>query len=142
MERPEYLNGPKFREDVAALTNVHQSIFGRPNEKDMVGIKEAALGAWSPDQYAAYLRNDARYVQSNEYKSKALSFLEALGLITGQQVTTQDIGQLGQPQPVGETPPLPDSPRIVSTARPQKVGVAEAPYRAPSTGRLGTGRPF
>jgi hypothetical protein len=113
IEKPEYLQGPEFRQNVSQLQNVYSSIQGRPDEAAMQGIKEAALGGWSSDQYAAYLRNRPEYTGSQEYKSKALSFLDALGLVTGEQATTQGIGTLGSPLPVpGIETQTPNSPRL------------------------------
>lgn len=143
--RPEYLQGPEFRQNVSALQNVYSSIQGRPDEAAMQGIKEAALGGWSSDQYAAYLRNDPNYVKGQEYKSKALSFLDALGLVTGEQTTIQGIQGLGQPKPVpgieGTTPHSdrlsPTSPTVVQQAAgkstpkgpaPQKTKAKPSPY--------------
>lgn len=111
-QRPEYLKGPEFRQNVAAITNVHQTIFGQPNDKQLVAIKEAALGGWSTDQYAAYLRSSPDYKFSSEYQAKALNFLDALGLISGQQPTSQDVAMLGEPNNPNIAGPLPNSPRI------------------------------
>lgn len=115
--RPEYLDGPEFKQNVAGLQNVYSQIQGRPDEAAVQGIKEAALGGWSSDQYAAYLRAQPQYTQSQEYKGKALSFLDALGLITGQQTTTQGIEGLGQPAPIpGSDMTTPHSDRLSPTS--------------------------
>jgi hypothetical protein len=88
-KRPEYLKGPEFKKDEAGLLNVHMSIMGTPDDKARVGIREAVLGGWSSDQYAAYLRGSDAYKYSPEAQTKALSFAEAMGLITGQVPTLQ-----------------------------------------------------
>ena len=85
--RPEYLKGPEFKKAEAGLLNVHLSIMGMPDPAASIGIKEAALGGWSTDQYAAKLRGDDAYKYSPEYQTKALQFAEAMGLFTGQLPT-------------------------------------------------------
>jgi hypothetical protein len=109
--RPEYLKGPEFKKDEAALLNVHMSIMGRPDAAASTEIKKAVLGGWSADQYAAYVRGSKAYVYSPEYQTKALQFAEAMGLFTGKQPTLQPGAAPANPNPVLSAPP-PDSKRI------------------------------
>jgi hypothetical protein len=109
--RPEYLKGPEFKKDEAGLLNVYQSIMGRPDDGARVGIKEAVLGGWSADQYAAYLRGSDAYKYSPEYQTKALQFAESMGLFTGQLPTLKPGAAPKNPNPVLSAPP-PDSKRI------------------------------
>src|SRR5581483_9533342 len=46
-------------------------------------IHQAALAGWDTNQFAQYLRSQPTYSQGTEAQSKALSFMQALGLITG-----------------------------------------------------------
>lgn len=117
IEKPEYLNGPEFRQNTSSLQNVYSQIMGRPDEAAVQGIKEAALGGWSSDQYAAYLRAQPQYAKGQEYKSKAMSFLEQLGMLTGQRATDFDVGMLGTPPPTpGADTNTPYSPRLSPTS--------------------------
>lgn len=109
--RPEFLKGPEFKKGEAGLLSVHQSIMGNPDEQARIGIKEAVLGGWSADQYAAYLRGHQSYKYSPELQTKQLAFAEAMGLITGQMPTLQQGRATGPTQPsLGVAPP--DSKRI------------------------------
>jgi hypothetical protein len=110
-KRPEYLKGPEFKKDEAGLLNVHMSIMGRPDDQARVGIKEAVLGGWSTDQYAAYLRGSDAYKFSPELQTKQLAFAEAMGLITGKQPTLQPGKPNVTPQP-NVAGALPNSDRI------------------------------
>lgn len=110
-KRPEYLRGPEFKKDEAGLLNVHMSIMGRPDDAARIGIKEAVLGGWSDDQYAAYLRGHESYKYSPELQSKQLAFAEAMGLITGAVPTLKPGQAQGQPLP-NITPNVPNSDRI------------------------------
>jgi hypothetical protein len=79
-----YIHSNEFKSNATTLLNVHQSIMGVPDQKALTGVKDAALAGWSTDQYAAYLRSTPQYTSSPEYQSKTLTFLSALGLITGE----------------------------------------------------------
>lgn len=116
-ERPEYLKGNEFKQSQASLQNVYQSIYGVPGQNAKTTIKEAAVQQWSPDQFAAWLRSQENYTTSPEYRTRALSFLEQLGMITG------DVPVLVAGPPPDRFPqqpgigPLPDSPRITGSPR-------------------------
>src|SRR3990167_1186652 len=84
IQMPAYLKSPGFQQKVAGLNNVHQSIFGVPTAQDMTSIREAALGGWSEDQYAAYLRGSDNYRYSPEFQARTLSFLDAMGMFVGK----------------------------------------------------------
>jgi hypothetical protein len=109
--RPEYLKGPEFKKTEAGLLNVHQSIMGTPDQAGMVTLREAALGGWSTDQYAAYVRGSDAYKYSPELQTKQLAFAEAMGLFTGAVPTLKPGTATGPTQPQITGPP-PNSPRI------------------------------
>ena len=119
-QRPEYLTGPVYQGTVASLRNVYQTIYGVPDQYADVSIKEAALQDWSPDQFAGWLRGQPQYTSSPEYQSKALSFLDQLGLITGSVPVLKPGKAPQNTQPAGGV--LPDSPRIPGKPAPGMVG--------------------
>lgn len=80
---PGYVQSNEFKSNTATLSNVHQSIMGVPDAEAQAQIQQVAAAGWKPDQYAAWLRSQPQYTSSPEYQSKTLSFLSALGLITG-----------------------------------------------------------
>ena len=86
-QTPLYLQSNEFKGNVATLLNVQQSIMGSVDAQSMISIKDAALAGWNSDQYAAWLRSQPGYVNSQEYHAKAYTMLDALGALTGRQVT-------------------------------------------------------
>lgn len=104
-QQPGYVQSNDFKNSVATLTNVHQSIMGVPDEQSQEVIQQAALAGWSTDQYAQHLRSAPEYVQSPEYQTKALSFLSGLGLLTGENPVLKK-GMA----PASANPNLPGSP--------------------------------
>ena len=109
--RPEYLKGPQFKKDEAGKLFLHQSIMGQPDEAARTLIKEATLGGWSDDQYAAFLRGSDAYKYSPEFQTKALTFAKAMGLFTGAVPTLVDGTTTANTAPQISGPP-PDSKRI------------------------------
>lgn len=100
-KQPTYLNSNEFKGNIATLLNVQTSIMGSADAQSMISIKDAALAGWNSDQYAAWLRSQPGYVNSEEYHSKAMTMLDALGALTGRQVTLKPgagagPGQVGQ----------------------------------------------
>lgn len=126
-QRDDYITSNEFKQRTASLLGVHEQIMGTPDKDAMLAVKEAALGGWDLNQYAAWLRSTDAYRFSPEYQSKALSFADALGLITGQQAALKPGVQppaQGNPKGFG---PLPDDPRLKgagSVAAMNTLGVA------------------
>lgn len=110
-ERPEYLKGPQYKQSTAALSNVHMSIMGTPNQQDEINIHEAALEGWSADQYAAWVRSTKAYNFGPEAKAYAINIAERLGLVTGKMGIVAASTPGGAPQPPQENV-LPNSPRV------------------------------
>jgi hypothetical protein len=105
-ELPGYLNSNEFKANEAALGNIHRSIFGEPDAPSQQFIKEAALGRWKPDQYAAALRDDPSYYNSNEFKNKAMSAASKMGYLPVAS-------RVSAPARAGAVrPKRPNSPRI------------------------------
>lgn len=117
---PGYVQSNEFKENEATLTNVHQSIMGIPDENAQLTINQATAAGWKADQYAAWLRSQPTYTQSPEYQSKALSFLGALGLITGQNPVLKKGTVPASQNPYGSTnTEIPTDPRLMN-AQPLK----------------------
>jgi hypothetical protein len=110
-QQPQYLNSNEFKSNEAAIGNVHRSIFGGdPDANDQLMIRESALGGWTPDQYAAALREDPRYYNSNEFKNKAYSAAAKMGFL-----------------PVASTVRAPNRPGVVRAKRPNSPRIPGDP---------------
>lgn len=111
-KRPGYVKSTEFTGKVDGFSNVYMTIYGVPDDvQEMAAIREAALGGWSLDQFAGWLRGRPEYTRSSEYQTKMVTFLDRLGLITGG-VATLKPGQAPKntmPQLSGA---LPNDPRI------------------------------
>lgn len=111
-QTPGYLKSNEFHGNVASMLNIHTAIMGNPAPTAMIGIKDAALAGWTADQYAAWLRSQPAYTSSPEYQTKALGFLQGIGMITGDQVVLQP-GVGPGPGAVGKSVgPLPSDKRV------------------------------
>jgi hypothetical protein len=122
-ERPEYLQGPEFKTNVAQLSNVYQSIYGTPNSVAQQTIKEAAANQWTADQFASWLRGQPEYTTSHEYTNKSLAVAQALGLVTGQVAVLRPGQAPANTQPAAGV--LPNNPLV--SGKPQGTGQADQP---------------
>lgn len=84
---PQYLKGPEYQSNVATMGGQYKQIYGVPDATASQTIKEAAANGWTTTQFASYLRDQPEYKQSAEYQGNALSFLDAMGLLTGSRPT-------------------------------------------------------
>lgn len=93
---PAYKKGPEFKANVAAVRASYTKIYGTPQKSGggTVGdggaavngwIQNSALKGWTTDQVEQKLRADPNYKYSPEYQTKALNFLDAMGLFTGSR---------------------------------------------------------
>jgi murein DD-endopeptidase MepM/ murein hydrolase activator NlpD len=82
---PQYEKGPAFQADFSQASDTYKSIYGAPKKEQNDWLKQHVLQGWTPDEVAAKLRADPAYKYSPEYASKAISFLDAIGLYTGQR---------------------------------------------------------
>jgi hypothetical protein len=114
-----YLKGPEFRDNKAKMQAVYEQVYGKADAGAHTLINETTLQGWTPDEFASWLRSQDAYKQTPEFQSKQVSFLSALGLITGQQATAS------------VAPPNTGSPT------PKPVGPNSK--RIPGQGTLGTG---
>jgi hypothetical protein len=110
-KRQGYVTSQEARGKYATFRTVHESIYGKLSEEDERRVQEAALSGWTLDQYAAWLRGQEAYTGSPEYNAKMLTFMDALGFITGQTpVLTMGGRRSTNPNPGGGL--FPDDPRI------------------------------
>lgn len=139
-ERPEYENGPAFKTTLAQMDNTYQQIYGAstdPGTQQL--INHVAKDGWSQDQFAAFLRTQPEYKGSQEFKSKAISFAQQLGLITGNQVTltAAQAGLGGAPAyPAANTPATPP-PAAPAATVPPGHGSGATPYIRPTRSASG-----
>lgn len=83
---PAYLKSPEFKTNLAQNTSTFQAIYGTDSTTDMSvqnALSEKTQAGWTPDELAAWARQQPAYKLSPEYQSKQLSFMQQLGLITG-----------------------------------------------------------
>lgn len=143
-QRPEYFQGPAFKTTLAQMDNTFQQIYGTSTDPATQQlIDHVARDGWSTDQFAAYLRTQPEYKGSQEFKTKAISFAQQLGLITGNQLTlTADQAKLGgapaappvaSATPPPASPPLPPPKTTVSTGH----GAGDTPYIRPTRSASG-----
>jgi len=119
---PEYQSGPQFKDDVAKATNVYTQIYGNADAGANTWIAARVKEGWTNDDIGMQLRNDPAYKQSQEYKSRVLSFAQQLGLLTGHQVSlTADQAMLGG-APATPAPAPPAAPPATTTTPPVVSG--------------------
>jgi hypothetical protein len=94
-ETPAYEKGPEYQDNKAKMQTVFESIYGKADQGAQDWIKNVTLKGWTPDEAASWLRSQDAYKLTPEYRSKALSFASALGLVTGA-VPTLSTDQVDQ----------------------------------------------
>lgn len=82
-ELPGYSSGPDFQANHAAALSTYQTIYGEPTPEANQWLKHAAIQGWSSTEVGAKLRADPAYKYSPEYQTKAVNFLDAMGMFTG-----------------------------------------------------------
>lgn len=83
---PAYQQGPVFKSNLATAAASYQSIYGtQPPEQANQWLKNAVTNGWGADLIDQKLRADPSYKYSPEFQTKALGFLDAMGLYTGQR---------------------------------------------------------
>jgi hypothetical protein len=107
-QTPAYLQGPEFKTNLAQNQSQFEQIYGKADAGAQTLIHETTLQGWTPQEFASWLRSQDAYKHTPEYQSKQVSFLQQLGLITGQ-VPTASVS----PNPAVPAKPMgPNSPRI------------------------------
>lgn len=86
-QAPAYLKGPEFQTNKVQNQAAFEAIYGKPDANTSKLISEVTLQGWTPQEFQSWLRGQDAYKHSAEYQSKQLSFLSAMGLITGRQPT-------------------------------------------------------
>jgi len=82
-QSPDYENSNEFKQMYSGLYGTFSQIYGRPDDQGKLVVKEAAKNGWDAETFGQYLRSQDAYTQSPEYQTKALAFLDAMGLVTG-----------------------------------------------------------
>lgn len=138
-ERPDYVHSNEFKQNTGALKTVYEDIYGLTDANAGNAIKQATLAGWTPDQFAQYLRHLPDYMRSNEYHQRSLTFLDSLGLITGQVSTLKSGAADGTPPSLSTADqyetykkqhpdafktgaPLPNDPRVPHAGAPAPGG--------------------
>ena len=89
----DYLTSTEFKNNVASMQNVYQSIFGTATDPEaMHAIKSATLAGWSTDQFAKYLRTQPEYQHSDEFQNNMNALAANFGFtptMTGNQALYQ-----------------------------------------------------
>lgn len=122
----EYTTSTEFKNNVASMQNVYQSIYGAVDPDALHAIKSATLAGWSSDQFAKYLRSQPQYQQSDEFQSNMNKLADAFGFaptLTQAQALASptDFGGIPQDQRLGPAPSQQQLPGG-SAAQPPRQG--------------------
>jgi hypothetical protein len=121
--RADYTRSETYLSNSATLQKSYEAIYGKADTNGMELIHQAVLAGWDPTQFETYLRKQPQYTQSSEYKAKLVSFLSALGLVTGGEPTLTP-GVAGLPgSSLAPGAPPPDRRVPYPTSGPQSIGV-------------------
>ena len=106
---PGYTKGPEYQQNFTQASDQYKGIYGLPDKQQNDWLKAHVLQGWTPDEIASKLRSDPAYKYSPEYASKAIQFLDAIGLYTGQRPVAapamkEAVAQAGQGSPLGPLP--------------------------------------
>lgn len=82
--KPQYFKSNEFRQGAATLENSYRAIYGEPDEKAKIAIKEATLGRWNQTQWEKYLRDKPEYYNSNEFRGRQYNLMALLGFVPRQ----------------------------------------------------------
>jgi hypothetical protein len=101
-QRPDYQTSQEFKQQTATFSSIYGQIYGNPasDPKATERINAAALGGWSPDEFANYLRQQPEWKGSAEAQTLYFGLAQRMGLIQGDQTV------IGTPHPT----PAPTSP--------------------------------
>ena len=110
---PGYQNGPQFRNDYAQNAQTYEGIYGTADKQAQAWLHHATLNGWTPAAVGQALRSDPAYKYSPEYQAKAVTFLDAIGQITGtapvaaHASTPEAVAQQTRNSNVGGVAPVP-----------------------------------
>lgn len=128
---PAYTQGPEFKTNVAQMQTTYQGIYGAPDASALQTIKETAANGWTTDQFAQYLRAQPQYKTSLEYQTNATSFLDAMGLLTGNRPTLAPGAKI-----TGTSAPVPNNPLVEGAPTPLKPVLPFTPQLAGAKGAV------
>ena len=87
---PEYTKGPEYRTNLDQNTKAFENIYGVDSTADptvQALLRDKTKAGWSPDQLSLWAQQQPAYKSSPAYMTKMVSFLQQLGLITGNPAT-------------------------------------------------------
>jgi hypothetical protein len=114
---PQYQSGPEFQTNLDQMQQTYEGIYGTPNAATVQNMKEYTAAGWTPTQFATYLRTQPQYKQSPEYETSVLSFMDAMGLMTGSRpVLTPGAKPITGGTTGPNSPLVPGAPTPVSTS--------------------------
>lgn len=106
-EKPQYFKSNEFKKGATTLENSYRAIYGAPDEKAKLAIREATLGRWNTDQWEKYLRDQPEYYNSNEFRNRQYSIMARLGFLG---VQTQNPNQPGGSDYIPNSKRIPGDP--------------------------------
>ena len=78
-----YDTSEQYKGLFAQYQNTYAQIYGLPDDIGKAAIAQAVTKGWTNDQWANYLRQQPEYTSSGEYKERAFTLANSLGLIQG-----------------------------------------------------------
>lgn len=107
---PSYTTSEDYKQKSADATTAYTNIMGPPDPGGQAIIANAIRNGWNQNQLELYLRQQPGYTNGPEYKRRAITLAQSMGLI--QPLSGQ--GPIGQtalagtggatPQPLGQMP--------------------------------------
>jgi hypothetical protein len=94
---PQYKNSIEFKDNLAKMNTIYQNIYGNFGHNASQIVNRAATNRWTPDQFAAWLRNRPEYVNSAEQHAVADNLANTFGTV----ITSGAVPKKNQPEPVG-----------------------------------------
>jgi hypothetical protein len=91
-KKPEYLGSKEFAGLATQYEGIYRKIMGNPGDNEKALIKEVALAGWTGEQFSGWLRSQDAYKSSPEGLSRAVSFLDSMGMVFGSMATLQPGG--------------------------------------------------
>jgi hypothetical protein len=110
-KKPEYLGSKEFAGLATQYEGIYRKIMGNPGDNEKALIKEVALAGWTGEQFSGWLRSQDAYKSSPEGLSRAVSFLDSMGMVFGSMATLKPGGTKVQAKPAD----VPDDKRQAGT---------------------------
>ena len=78
-----YRTSEEYKGLFAQYQSAYANIYGLPDETGKSAISQAVSKGWNLDQWNQYLRKQPEYLNSGEYKQRALDLADRMGLVQG-----------------------------------------------------------